>query len=138
MHPLDIVESDRWNEAIEGLEPPAPLRQHARMALEMLRAWLQEVKAGRHPRTRTGRLRVLPRSVPLLARQYIYDRLQPLPDWSPVQSHYARRYYVYALEVAIGDRLAVIAFLLSHSNTRVRNTARQWMPVAKQLGLEDA
>ena len=138
MHPLDVVESDRWSEALPGLVPEATLRQHARMALDMLRGWLLDVKAGRRLRTRTGSTRVLPKTMLWLARQYVNDHFQPLREWSPRERQYAYRYYSYALEVALLERLEIIAFLLSHSNTRVRNTARRWMPVARHLGLEDA
>lgn len=137
MHPLDVVESDRWNEAIRGLEPQATIEEHARYALEMLRSWLQRTRAGRQVRTRRGDKRVLPRSTTMLARQYVHDRFQPRTSLSVDQERMLRQSYVYALDVSICRRLEDIAALLSHRKAAVRNKARRWMPVAWQLRLED-
>lgn len=105
VNPLDIVESDRWGEPLHGLKPALPLRGHARRAVERVLGWLREQANGEIIRTRTGDPRVMPYSLRLLARQYIYDHLDrpAFPtdgDWM-----YARRYYTYALEVELGNML---------------------------------
>ena len=116
--------------------PAATLGEHATLALEMLRGWLRDVRRGRTVRTRTGGRRIMPYSVRLLARQYVYDRIDESHFLTPVARHYARRYYTYALEVEIGRNLEELAFLASAPEIGLRNQARAWKAVVEQLGLE--
>jgi hypothetical protein len=136
MHPLDIQETNRSGAPIEGLVPAGTLGEHAVLALEMLRGWLRTARRGNIVRTRTGGRRIMPRSVRLLARQYVYDRIDEGYFLTPVARHYARRYYTYALEVEIGQRLEDLAFLVSAPEIGLRNQARTWKAVVVQLALD--
>ena len=135
MHPLDLQETDRFGEPVKGMSPEATLGEHATMALERLRQWLELAARGRQVRTRTGALRVMPRTVRMVARSYVYDHLDAGSFHSPNAYQYARRYYTYALEVRIGEKLEDLALLLASSDVVGRNHVRPWRKLAMQLGL---
>ena len=137
MHPLDIQETDRSGTPVEGLLPAATLGSHASLALEMLRGWLRARRHGKIIRTRTGGRRVMPASVRLLARQYVYDRIDETHFRTPIARHYARRYYTYALEVSIGAKLEDLAAIMLTSEGAYRSRARPWQHVIKQLRLDE-
>lgn len=135
VHPLDLLETDRGGRPVEGMVPVATLGEHATLALERLREWLELAAHGKVVRTRTGARRVMPRSVRIIARSYIYDHLDRAWFQTSAAFQYARRYYTYALEVRIAEKLEDVALLLSDSDVVVRNHARPWRKVAMQLGL---
>lgn len=136
MHPLDVQETNRSGEPVAGLEPPASLETHALLALQMLRTWLGLLAKGIAVRTSSGDRRVMPYSLRLLARQYVYDHLDEAHFATPLDMRYARRYYTYAMEVQLGHLLETLAIQASAPEIGTRNRARPWMAVARQLGLE--
>ena len=137
MHPMDLAESGHAGQAVDGMVPAASLRVHAGWALDRLRVWLDEVGAGQVVRTRSGSRRVLPRSVRVLAREYVRDHLDDAWFDNQQARQYAWRYYTYALEVAIGEKLEELAVLVDAPTIGVRNLIRPWRGVIRQLGLDD-